>query len=309
MNLASTINASFKANLPLSTVFHTPTIATLAELLESQSALPAWYSIIPNQRRGSRPPLFCIEVIGADFFKFVGADQPVYSLRFGVGAPHGTVLRLPMIEDLAAHYIQQLQMVQPKGPYFLVGYSYGGLVAYEIALQLTARGEVVEFVTMVDTAYTPTWNPRRQTPADRLTSSKLFEKLKYKLRTRFTIQHSRFRLQKLIHGSTYYRPDSFDLETIHTLMRAYKPRPYSGKVFFFRATESSEGWKRLVGKGFEVEEISTDHAGLMRGEDVASIVHKIRTAMDRAIARDQSTEKKPRERPGHGDGADSRRLA
>jgi thioesterase domain-containing protein len=300
MDLASKINESFGANLPLSTAFHAPTIAMLAELLAHQKAPPDWYSLIPNQRQGSRPPLFCIEVVGAEFFKSIGADQPVYSLRFGVGSPRGSILRLPKIEDLAAHYIQEIQMVQPKGPYFLVGYSWGGLVAYETALQLTERGDLVEFVVMVDT---PLPNSRRQTPADRLTSPKLVEKIKYKVKSRFTIENSKSKLKKMIYGSTYYRPDTFDLATIHTVMRSYHPRAYSGRVFFFKATESPEGWKRLVGKGFEVEEISTDHAGLMRGEDVVKIARKIRAAMDRAIIRDPLAEREARERPGHGDGA------
>ncbi len=302
MDLASRINASFKTSLPLSTVFHAPTIATLAEVLEQQRTPPQWYSLVPNQPEGSRPPLFCIEVVGGEFFKYIGADQPVYSLRFGIGSPRGSVLRLPKIEDLAAHYIREIQMVQPKGPYFLVGYSWGGLVAYEIAQQLTAQGEVVDLVTMVDTLFP---NSPRKTPVERSTSQKFIERMKYKVKTRVTIENSKSKLKKMIYGSTYYRPDAFDLETVHTVMRSYHARPYSGRVFFFNATEDLEGWKRLVGPGLEVEEIICDHHGLMRGQDVAKIARKIRASMDKAITREPRTEKEVREPSKQGNGADA----
>jgi hypothetical protein len=144
---------------------------------------------------------------------------------------------------------------------------------------------------------------------DRLISPQFIERMKYKVKTRFTIENSKSKLKKMIYGSTYYRPDAFDLETIHTVMRSYHARPYSGRVFFFNATEDLEGWKTLIGRGLEVEEITCDHAGLMRGQDVAKIARKTRVAMDRAISHDQLSEKEPRERPGDGDGADSRGLA
>jgi amino acid adenylation domain-containing protein len=324
IRLLSRINASFKTDLPLSTVFHTPTIATLAELLENQTAPSEWYSMVPIRRQGSRPPLFCMEVLGAEFFRLIGAEQPIYSLRFGVGSPRGSVLLLPRIEDLAVHYIQELQIVQPKGPYFLVGYSWGGLVAYETAQQLTAKGEVVEFVALVDTVLPTTIG---HTLGDRfmrlISSRRMLEKIKYKIRTKLTVQglkyYSKLRFRRLMHGSNYYRPDAFDVETIYKIIRSYHPRPYSGRVIFFKATESSfldgrrdqspeEGWERLAGPGLEFEEVSCDHAAIMKGPNVARIVRRIRAAMDSATIRDRFADKESRERLGHRDGADSRHL-
>ena len=232
---------------------------------------------------------------------------------------------MPKIEDLAAHYIQELQIVQPKGPYFLVGYSWGGLVAYETAQQLTAMGEVVEFVALVDTVLPLSIG---HTLGDRfmrlISSRRMLEKIKYKIKTKLTVQglkyYSKLRFRRLMHGSNYYRPDAFDVETIYKIIRSYHPRPYSGRVIFFKATESSirdgrrdqspeEGWKRLVGQGLEFEEVCCDHAAIMKDPNVARIVRKIRAAMDRATVRDQFADKESRERLGHQGGANSRRLA
>jgi thioesterase superfamily protein/AMP-binding enzyme/phosphopantetheine binding protein len=218
IRLLSRTSAVFKTNLPLSTVFHSPTVAAVAELLENQSAPSKWFSLIPIQQEGSRPPLFCIEVIGVEFFELIRADQPVYNLRFGVGSPPGKILRLPMIEALAAHYIEEVRRAQPNGPYFLIGYSWGGLVAYEMAQQLTASGEVVELVALVDTLLPVALKHSFGDRAVKIISyppSKFVERLKYKVKTRLNRKWLKYNikltLRKWRYGSTYYRPDFFDV--------------------------------------------------------------------------------------------------
>ena len=141
-----------------------------------------------------------------------------------------------MIEALATHYIEELRLVQPKGPYFLIGYSWGGLIAYEMAQQLTASGEVVELVGLVDTYLPVALKNSLGNRAARIISyspSIFFERLKYKARTRLTKEWMRYNtklaLRKWRYGRTYYRPDSFDVETIYTVMRAYRRLPYSGR--------------------------------------------------------------------------------
>jgi len=116
-------------------------------------------------------------------------------------------------------------------------------------------------------------------------------------------------VRKWRYGATYYRPDFFDVETIYTVMRAYSPSEYSGKVIFFKGEysvlpygfhESSEiEWKRLVGQGLEIEQLSCDHATIMKGPYVAQVAHIIRAAMDRAINRDRQAKEKVRARAGH----------
>ena len=270
-----------------------------------------------NPAGNSRPPLFCIEITGVEFFEIIGADQPVYNLRFGVGSLPGSVLRLPMIEALATHYIEELRLVQPKGPYFLIGYSWGGLIAYEMAQQLTASGEVVELVGLVDTYLPVALKNSLGNRAARIISyspSIFFERLKYKARTRLTKEWMRYNtklaLRKWRYGRTYYRPDSFDVETIYTVMRAYRRLPYSGRVILFKATETSAlpygfhkspeiEWKRLVGHGLEIERLPCDHATILKNPYVAQIARRVRAAIDRAVERDRRTREEVREPAEH----------
>ena len=71
------------------------------------------------------------------------------------------------VRELAAHYVQLISEEQRHGPYFLGGYSYGGLVAYEMASLLTEQNQRVEFVAMIDTF---PWFPRSRTVSTRLAS-------------------------------------------------------------------------------------------------------------------------------------------
>ena len=71
------------------------------------------------------------------------------------------------VRELAAHYVQLISEEQRHGPYFLGGYSYGGLVAYEMASLLTEQNQRVEFVAMIDTF---PWYPHSRTIITRLAS-------------------------------------------------------------------------------------------------------------------------------------------
>ena len=71
------------------------------------------------------------------------------------------------VREVAAHYVQLISKEQRHGPYFLGGYSYGGLVAYEMASLLREQNQRVEFVAMIDTF---AWYPRSRTVTSRLVS-------------------------------------------------------------------------------------------------------------------------------------------
>ena len=324
IRLLSRINASFKTDLPLSTVFHTPTIATLAEFARKPNdAIGMDIQWFPSDGRDPDRLCFAWKCLGR-IFKLIGAEQPIYSLRFW--SSFASRERSPLAEDRrpGRSLHPGTADCSTEGSILPGGVFVGGLVAYETAQQLTAMGEVVEFVALVDTVLPLSIG---HTLGDRfmrlISSRRMLEKIKYKIKTKLTVQglkyDSKLRFRRLMHGSNYYRPDAFDVETIYKIIRSYHPRPYSGRVIFFKATESSirdgrrdqspeEGWKRLVGQGLEFEEVCCDHAAIMKDPNVARIVRKIRAAMDRATVRDRFADKELRA-PRTSRRRHSRRLA
>jgi thioesterase domain-containing protein/acyl carrier protein len=151
---------SWAVELPPAALFEHPTIRQLAELVEQIRSQPSAASANPVALRstGSKLPLFIVHPASGDVMPYgelaglVDQDVPVYGLAgMGIEAADSP---LRSIEALAAQYVQDIRRVQPSGPYRLSGWSVGGLIAYEMALQLIRGGEAVEFVGMIDT-FTP----------------------------------------------------------------------------------------------------------------------------------------------------------
>ncbi|MBN3924182.1 non-ribosomal peptide synthetase [Nostoc sp. NMS4] len=155
VRLMKQIHKHFERELPLSSLFLNPTIESLSTALSSKADSLPWSPLVPIQPAGSSPPFFCIHPIFGVVFPYyelaqnLGKNQPFYGLQpIGLDGKSSPLTR---IEDMATHYIEALRRVQPKGPYFLGGWSFGGWVAFEMAQQLQKSGEEVALLALLDT--------------------------------------------------------------------------------------------------------------------------------------------------------------
>jgi acyl carrier protein len=132
VKLMARIGQQFGKKLPLSTLVEGPTIEQLATVL-NQSTEKMWSSLVAIQPNGTKLPFFCVPGIGGnvtDFYELalqLGNEQPFYGLQ-AVGLD-GKSKPYTNIEDMATHYIKEMQTVQPQGSYLLGGHSFGALVA------------------------------------------------------------------------------------------------------------------------------------------------------------------------------------
>ncbi|MBN3896548.1 MAG: amino acid adenylation domain-containing protein [Nostoc sp. NOS(2021)] len=155
VRLLKQINKQFEYELPLSSLFLNPTIESLATSLSSETDSLPWSPLVPIQPAGLSPAFFCVHPIFGVVFPYyelahhLGKNQPFYGLQ-PIGLD-GKTSPLTNIEDMANHYIEALRRVQPKGPYFLGGWSFGGWVAFEMAQQLQKSGEEVALLAVLDT--------------------------------------------------------------------------------------------------------------------------------------------------------------
>ncbi|ORA13064.1 non-ribosomal peptide synthetase, partial [Mycobacterium arosiense] len=150
MRLIAAINASLDANLAVRTLFHAPSVRSLSQQL-GQDASEAEVVLVEFLKQGTGVPLFCIHPAGGVSWPYqalgIYLDCPIIGIQQspqdGEGEP-------PSIRDMAKNYADRIQRIWPTGPYRLLGWSFGGAVAHEIAIELQRRGYAIERLVFLD---------------------------------------------------------------------------------------------------------------------------------------------------------------
>ena len=148
------MRATLGVELGLRAVFETPTVAGLAAHPNSGNSDDAFAVLLPLRSQGYRSPLFCLHPGGGigwsyrGLTKHLGPECPIYAVQArGLSREES---RPTSVEEMAADYVEQIRSVQPVGPYYLLGWSFGGLVAHAVATQLQQRGQPIALLTMLD---------------------------------------------------------------------------------------------------------------------------------------------------------------
>ena len=325
------IEESFKKTLPLSVLIGSPTIESLASHIDGESNAMDWKYLVPIQEQGTERALFCMHAAGGnvlfyrDLAKELGKDQPVYGLQ-ARGVADKSETAHDRVEDMAAAYLAEIRSFQPKGPYRVCGSSFGGLVAFEVARQLTAAGEHVELVALFDT-YAPGLvkgavekqlkNPllrsleRVRNTLTKLTSlssnqeriqffrnnaKKLSTQLKRKAlwkRNQFALQYSKAT------GKTLPVDLQRNHKAIDKARETYRPSPYNGEIVLFRAKDqpvamahhSRLGWDQLTTEPIEVIEVPGAHGALTMYPFASDLAANLRPFLTTA---ERSTEQRER---------------
>uniref|UniRef100_UPI00068B255B non-ribosomal peptide synthetase n=1 Tax=Lysobacter antibioticus TaxID=84531 RepID=UPI00068B255B len=153
--LIGRIRSTLGAELSTRVLFETPTVAALAQrLAEPLQALSSLQPLLPIRTQGSLPPLFCLHPAGglgwwySGLARHIDPQRPIYALQ-GRALADGASLP-ERLEDVAEDCLAQIRAVQPEGPYHLLGWSYGGVLAFEIAQRLQQAGEQVALLALLD---------------------------------------------------------------------------------------------------------------------------------------------------------------
>lgn len=264
--------------LPIKTLFQAPTIAELAMLLQGPPKVEThWKNLSVMQPKGDRPPFFCVHGDEANVFipRHLGEGQPFYA--FFHQGEDGMPIPFKTTKGIAEHYIREMRQVRPHGPYFLGGYSFGGIVAFEMACQLAAAGEDVPLVALFDT----------YSPAENIAMVKKEQKLHEPLK-RMVMR----RLVKYYFDRGMALPPKLRhfhiIDTYKVAIEQYAPSMFPGRLTLIRTRTSpgtpDMGWGALAREGVEIRHVDGDHFTVIKEPFVGKLAEALRAAMDQALA-------------------------
>lgn len=306
------IHDLFGRNLPLSTIFEARTVERLARRIEAsaRSSPGDWSPLVPVQPRGSRPPIFCVHANGGQIFFYeklahhLGNDQPLIAVQAPSFRDRQVSRRF---EDLAERYVRAILEYQPRGPYYLGGYSLGGGVAYEMAQQLRRAGHTVALLVVIDQRRPNLdpgveWSPGATVRLLRNLPYALYLELLHEWGPRRLLSRARAvgrRALRLAGGALGRRArpdgavtdrtnaeDDFRsyLEAANRALRAYVPQPYPGRVLLVKARaqpfgrwqEPMMGWGELFTGPCQLIEIAGSHLRLFDEPYVRGLARVVR---------------------------------
>jgi aspartate racemase len=308
IQLLSRLRASFQVELSFRVLFDAPTVASLAQLLPgplepAEVALQRPGSfLVPVQPSGWRKPLFLLpgeggeaELLGCSkLARYVGLDQPTY----GVTAPTTTEDGLQLdVRGMAARCVRELRSFQPKGPYSLMGYCIGGIIAFEIAQQLKSDNQQVGPLILIDTLYPASALPPHLRRVDRYLISHFLNRARIHLgtlsnqtggqglgymfgrvKTIGRMLESRYSATELV-GNVGQAGNHGYLKAVAD----YRAEIYHGKIVLMVTeeiyrTNPTMGWSELAHGGLEIYQIAGDHLTCIK-EQADSTAKLIRSCL------------------------------
>ncbi len=312
MRLMAQIQHEFGKTLPLATLLESPTIEHLANLLRSSQDTQTSSPLIAIQPNGNLPPFFCIHPVGGnvlcyvDLARHLGQERPFYGLQ--ATGLQGENEPLRRIEDMAAHYIAAIQTIQPQGPYYLGGWSLGGIVAFEMAQQLYQHGEEVALLTLID-SYLPNIHHESEEIDDAMLVAAVAQDLSNIVGKKLSISVDELRQLEATEQLNYILEQAKNLNILppevnqqqmyqmlqvfkanNQAMYSYRPQAYPGKLNLifasdeFSTTNQSTGWSKLGKGGVAVHQIEGDHYTIVQEPQVKNLAEQLRASLNSTFA-------------------------
>jgi len=268
IRLISRIRASMDAEISIRSLFEAPSVEALAKrLVRGRPALSDFEVLLPIRPLGNKLPLFCIHDAGGfswPYSKLIRHIPPEHPI-FGLQARNLTqrALRPRSIDEMAADYVGLIRKIQPVGPYNLLGWSFGGLVAHAIATQLQSIGCEVSLLALLDSY-----------PIEQERSHGGFDDDSENPSTQVAINPIRNLLDVLRReGLSTLKEHHYEaiMDTFKNntrLTRSFLPQRFRGDLSLFVALESEskppvEAWRSYVAGEINVHPIDCAHDNMM----------------------------------------------
>jgi thioesterase domain-containing protein/aryl carrier-like protein len=298
--------------LPLMTLFRAPTIKRLAALLAQNGPPPSWSPLVAIDEAGSGAPLFIIHGLTGIALNLralglrIKSGRPVYAVQArGLDSLDPPADR---IEAMAADYINHIRQLQPRGPYLLAGFCFGGLVAFEMSRQLAAEGDIVEFLGLLDSFFHERFLTRFGRIRFQLAKQRLHVKTMLRLSSRKKLSYMTSKLgarlarvNSVVTRIPYIErlPDAPDVPADMRAVTAaaeqafqqYEPKVCAGRLTYFHPMirdfanilDFASAWCHKAGGGVETVCVPGDHFTMLDAPAVDILAERIRERVTRIV--------------------------
>ena len=301
LGLAGDLAAWLERDISPTLLWEYPTIAELAAHLAATPAT-ARRALVPLQTQGGAPPFYLVHELSGTLFSYgpviksMGKERMIY----GFEAPFGRDEAAPFesVEELAMLYLGELRAHQPDGPYFLGGYSMGGLIAFEMARQLSFQGQTIGLLVLLDTLFPGltlrapgklAWLnehyslfldvPREQRPAY---LQRRFQRVSARLRGAPLPPHD----INPTENDPLLTPLSLHLREVTI---RYRPGVFDGSLVYLKAknngwaaSDDVGAWRRVVSGRVHTRPIPGRHGDITKGPNAAPLAAQLNRSLRRA---------------------------
>ena len=305
VKLVSRLEKEIGRSLPVTALFETPTSRGLAKVLDLALGLNGSSTMVKIKSGRARRPFFHIGQMDRhvrNAAKHLQIRNPIYLIHvqpMEPGTPHFTE-----VEAIAEHCLEEIRKIQPQGPYLLGGYCLGGMVAYELAQRLRAEGQEIEYLGLIETlsAGFPAAQPGHGALGHAQERSGVQSEGKTGEGDWSVMPHGCLKKIFLKCGSAFwYRicglaqgyygkknravPRLFrnEMVALNLAQSSYRPKPYPGPVYIFKAAitapwlkiEPTLGWSEFVQGEVRVREVPGDHTSMYEDPQVTEFARLV----------------------------------
>jgi amino acid adenylation domain-containing protein len=304
LQVMSRLGRRLEREVPVHLLFANPTVAALARRISELDTAEAFRNRVTVRKSGNGVPLFIIHAgdgevgYAFDLAPHVPEQHPLYALA-AIGFAEGET-PLSTVQAMATSYLRAIRSVQPYGPYQVLGWSAGGMIAYEIAAQLLAAGESVAFVGVIDTLsdYASILGRRGEGPTEaQFFASFARDQFGDELADQLTAYVGRDDIDAMLdlcrrHGAIDAAINSATLRrhlavrhAIALALGRYRPQPIAVPLAVYTAAGENRpdprlGWDAIAEHGLDVVELPGTHWSIVEPAHIGSLG----AAISRALA-------------------------
>ncbi|MEU9497054.1 alpha/beta fold hydrolase, partial [Streptomyces sp. NPDC048215] len=292
IRLLSRVRSAFDVKLGLQAIFESPTVSELTGQFSLPNAKKTLDVLLSIREGGEQHPIFCLHPGGgiswgySALATYVPAEYPIYGIQ--ARGLDGHEDPAASIQEMASDYIRQILTVHETGPYIIMGWSFGGAVAQEMAVQLEEQGRSVAVLAVLD------WYPNAS-PGDHvdypLSDVSLLADLAQNIGMEIdaTPAMSLEQLISLIRAEETILSSLSDdnikgilrvFRNNHKIASEFSPRCFRGDLLIFEAIEGRTGsmaqqWKPFVSGEIHIHEINVRHTEMLSSPTLAAIWESI----------------------------------